>query len=468
MKRLVFLCLLTTLLGQINAQSLDQARAWFLEEKYEQALPVFEREHQKNRRDGSISYWYAVCLLETGDHSAALPLLEYAKSRRVQNADYYLAVLHYRDLMPEKAAEALETYRANKRLSEANQQRAEALQTEIERLKQQLERIENIRFIDRLQLAKTELFERIRLSKESGHIEALTSEHPDSSAHTGMTYAPEKDDRRYYATHTDTAGLDLFVKHKLLGNWSKPERLPKPVNSLQDDLNPFFLQDGSTFYFASNRPGGLGGLDLYVTRSNPNTNSYFLPDRLNIPFNSTANDYFLVIDELRNRGYLASDRNCPRDSVYLYTFIPNKTTVLHKDKTPEERVALALILNIDRSRVDESPDLVPVNPNPSSASDSVRELFFIRDNLYYDSADSFRSQTAKMIYIRYRERSKQYNEQTERLSQLRKRYAQADDATRATLTQDILDLEKQLPMLQQEVEQLERDARNLEISEGLK
>ena len=143
MKRLVFLCLLTTLLGQINAQSLDQARAWFLEEKYEQALPVFEREHQKNRRDGSISYWYAVCLLETGDHSAALPLLEYAKSRRVQNADYYLAVLHYRDLMPEKAAEALETYRANKRLSEANQQRAEALQTEIERLKQQLERIEN-------------------------------------------------------------------------------------------------------------------------------------------------------------------------------------------------------------------------------------------------------------------------------------------------------------------------------------
>lgn len=73
-----------------------------------------------------------------------------------------------------------------------------------------------------------------------------------------------------------------------------------------------------------------------------------------------------------------------------------------------------------------------------------------------------------MIYIRYRERSKQYNEQTERLSQLRKRYAQADDATRATLTQDILDLEKQLPMLQQEVEQLERDARNLEISEGLK
>ena len=212
----------------------------------------------------------------------------------------------------------------------------------------------------------------------------------------------------------------------------------------------------------------MGGLDLYVTRSNPNTNSYFLPDRLNIPFNSTANDYFLVIDELRNRGYLASDRNCPRDSVYLYTFIPNKTTALHKDKTPEERVALAQILDIDRSRIDESPDLVPVNPNPSSASDSVRELFFIRDNFYYDSADSFRSQTAKMIYIRYRERSKQYNEQTERLSQLRKRYAQADDATRATLTQDILDLEKQLPMLQQEVEQLERDARNLEISEGLK
>lgn len=48
-------------------------------------------------------------------------------------------------------------------------------------------------------------------------------------------------------------------------SWSKPEKLPEPINS--NDLEPSacFTADGQTLYFSSNRPGGYGGIDIYVS-----------------------------------------------------------------------------------------------------------------------------------------------------------------------------------------------------------
>lgn len=58
-------------------------------------------------------------------------------------------------------------------------------------------------------------------------------------------------------------GGDLWQATLHGGRWSDPQPLPAPANSPGNDFDPFFSADGRWLYFASDRPGGHGGTDLY-------------------------------------------------------------------------------------------------------------------------------------------------------------------------------------------------------------
>ena len=57
---------------------------------------------------------------------------------------------------------------------------------------------------------------------------------------------------------------DLFFSTRTKGGWTKPKNLGKGVNSQGWDSQPSISGDGKKLYFASKRPGGHGGSDLYV------------------------------------------------------------------------------------------------------------------------------------------------------------------------------------------------------------
>jgi outer membrane protein OmpA-like peptidoglycan-associated protein/tetratricopeptide (TPR) repeat protein len=56
---------------------------------------------------------------------------------------------------------------------------------------------------------------------------------------------------------------DIYVCHREGNEWSKPFNLGKPVNGNTWESQPSISADGSTLYFISNRPGGLGGYDIW-------------------------------------------------------------------------------------------------------------------------------------------------------------------------------------------------------------
>jgi outer membrane protein OmpA-like peptidoglycan-associated protein len=58
-------------------------------------------------------------------------------------------------------------------------------------------------------------------------------------------------------------GLDLYASVLRDGNWSQPELLPAPFNSPFDDLGMIVRENGRSGYFTSNRPGGKGKDDIY-------------------------------------------------------------------------------------------------------------------------------------------------------------------------------------------------------------
>lgn len=61
---------------------------------------------------------------------------------------------------------------------------------------------------------------------------------------------------------------DLYVSHKNGNQWDAPFNLGSVVNSSSWDSQPAVTPDGNTLYFVSNRPGGIGGYDIWKTTLN--------------------------------------------------------------------------------------------------------------------------------------------------------------------------------------------------------
>jgi hypothetical protein len=86
-------------------------------------------------------------------------------------------------------------------------------------------------------------------------------------------------------------GLDIWVSTRAsVGDpWGAPENVGAPVNSGANDFCPTIARDGHLFYFVSNREGGCGGADIYTTRLR--NNSGFDPvQNLGCQVNSAADE----------------------------------------------------------------------------------------------------------------------------------------------------------------------------------
>ncbi|MCC6752537.1 MAG: PD40 domain-containing protein [Saprospiraceae bacterium] len=86
-------------------------------------------------------------------------------------------------------------------------------------------------------------------------------------------------------------GCDLYRSIFREGEWSVPVNMGSPVNTPAYESHPCFAENGNALYFASNRKGGRGGSDLWMTRLQPNGtwgNPKNLGDRINTSGNEVC------------------------------------------------------------------------------------------------------------------------------------------------------------------------------------
>lgn len=102
-------------------------------------------------------------------------------------------------------------------------------------------------------------------------------------------------------------GLDIYLIRKdSLGRWSAPVNLGAGINSAADEITPFIHPEGN-LYFASNRPNGYGGFDIYEA---PGVAGQLQACKLMPqPFNSEADDFALIMNEAQRIGYFSSNRS---------------------------------------------------------------------------------------------------------------------------------------------------------------
>lgn len=141
--------------------------------------------------------------------------------------------------------------------------------------------------------------------------------------------------------NSNSGKFDLFISKKEGEKWSKPELINGVNNSYYDEDFPFLSADGSKLYFSSNRKGGLGGYDVYVSNFNKTTKKWGKPVNLGKPVNSPQDDVFFTFNELTGEGFLASNRYGGFGQSDIYKVAINKEILLKgyvfHDSAPEEK-----------------------------------------------------------------------------------------------------------------------------------
>lgn len=115
-------------------------------------------------------------------------------------------------------------------------------------------------------------------------------------------------------------GKDLWITTRPIGGkWTKPENLGPGINSAGNEHTPFLHPDGQTLYFSSDSLPGMGGDDLFVVRRQPD-GSWGAPQNLGYPINTEGNEGMFVVGLSGRKGYFASNRPGGAGGMDLYSF----------------------------------------------------------------------------------------------------------------------------------------------------
>lgn len=100
---------------------------------------------------------------------------------------------------------------------------------------------------------------------------------------------------------------DIFVTHKVNGNWTTPELVPFPISTdVGNEHCPAILQDGKTLCFASMREGGYGGSDIWC--SQPDADGNWMDPVNQGPNINTAGEEFHFSQDTNGMVYFTSNR----------------------------------------------------------------------------------------------------------------------------------------------------------------
>jgi len=115
-------------------------------------------------------------------------------------------------------------------------------------------------------------------------------------------------------------GIDIYVCHlQPNGYYSQPENLGPNINTPGDDQCPFIHADNQTLYFTSNGLPGYGDDDLFVVRKLPN-GEWGKAENLGYPINTIEKEGTMCIAADGKTAYFASDRTDSKGGLDIYTF----------------------------------------------------------------------------------------------------------------------------------------------------
>lgn len=156
-------------------------------------------------------------------------------------------------------------------------------------------------------------------------------------------------------------GLDLYLTMRQPdGSWSEALNLGSNINTPYDEDAPFISEDGSTLYFSSRGHNSMGGYDIF--RSSSQGITWSPAENLGFPVNSPFNDTYFIKTTDGTLGYFTSDRagGLGQKDIYEASFRSLQATD-SLTAAPEPVLALETPPTVSQ------PDSLPVSPREEPA-----------------------------------------------------------------------------------------------------
>jgi outer membrane protein OmpA-like peptidoglycan-associated protein/tetratricopeptide (TPR) repeat protein len=115
------------------------------------------------------------------------------------------------------------------------------------------------------------------------------------------------------------------------GEWGPAENLGPEINTEYDEISSFIGADGKTLYFSSTGHKGMGGYDIY--KSVLENGKWSKPENMGYPINSTEDDLHFVKLKSKNHAYFSSIRHNKSDRD-LYQIVFNEPAIKKDSVTP--------------------------------------------------------------------------------------------------------------------------------------
>jgi len=151
-------------------------------------------------------------------------------------------------------------------------------------------------------------------------------------------------------------GLDIYRAHRLQnGEWSAPENLGPAVNTKKNEKSPFIHPDSESLYFASDGHPGMGGYDLFKIKAVRSDEEWGKAENLGYPINTKKDEIGLMVTMDGKQAYFSTNKINVANGWDIYYFD------LYEDVRPEEVVLVKGQLNTSDVNSEEKPNVVLKN-----------------------------------------------------------------------------------------------------------
>ena len=243
--------------------------------------------------------------------------------------------------------------------------------------------------VERRRFSRKDFFQYYPLKSQSWH----ASPNPLDTLEGYPTYFP-RGDKSVIFSAVDFAGTrSLFVSNMTDTLWTAPRLLGESLTTMGNEIFPMLSPDGKTLYFASDELYGMGGFDLYSSTWDPETKTWQDPVNMGFPFNSPGDDFLLMDTEDGKYTIFASNRDCSRDSVYVYVVDYAASRDRKVVRTREDIVRIATMRpaqELGRLDHDSFSEGIEETANTRLYMQKVSEELALKDSIAKHAGDSSR------------------------------------------------------------------------------
>ncbi|MEJ6615335.1 MAG: hypothetical protein QNL61_00325, partial [Crocinitomicaceae bacterium] len=324
----ILVCLISCVsFGQTNEETLKRADDFFEAENYVEATKDYLHLLSLEPTDADLNFKYGTCLLfNSKNKNKALRYLSYA----VRNASidprafFFNGKALHLDYQFENAKKSYIIYQ-EKRAKKDDRYKVELAIKMCDNGKKLLSTFTDIVVTNKQEISSDNFFKIYSDSKTIGGeilvVAKFQSKIDKKMNHIPVVHFPPNAKAIYYSSYgeREDTGLDIYIRRKLPdASWGDPQLLPGEVNTNENEDFPYMHPSGNFLYFSSMGHNSMGGYDVFMSRLDTETNSFFTSENVDFAISSPDDDLFYVVDSLFQNAYFASARQSEDGKFHVY------------------------------------------------------------------------------------------------------------------------------------------------------